>query len=81
MAKFNWDVAVAFGTQDAEGSYNDALDAVTTTLTHALTPGADAQTAGVVLHRRVDLKPEEQIYLSPKNQNIHLFCAEGARIN
>ncbi|WP_426289709.1 ABC transporter ATP-binding protein [Ensifer adhaerens] len=39
------------------------------------------QTAGIVLHRRVDLKPEEQIYLQPNNQKIHLFCAEGARVN
>ena len=39
------------------------------------------QTAVVVLHRRVDLKPDQQIHLSPKNQKIHLFSAEGNRIN
>jgi hypothetical protein len=49
MAKFDFEVAVAFGTQDAEGSYNDALDAITTSLTANETPGADSQPAGLIL--------------------------------
>ena len=40
MAKFNWDVAVAFGTQSAEGTYNPTLDAIAATL---------ADTDGLVL--------------------------------
>ena len=39
------------------------------------------QSMVVVLHRRVELKPDQQIQLSPKNQKIHLFSAEGKRIN
>lgn len=35
MAKFNAEVAVAFATQSAEGTYNATLDAITTTLTAA----------------------------------------------
>jgi hypothetical protein len=49
MPKYNFGVAVAFGEQEAEGSYNDALDAITTSLSYAETPGADAMTAGLVL--------------------------------
>ena len=39
------------------------------------------QTAVIVLHRRVDLKPDQQIHLSPKSEKIHLFSAEGIRLN
>ncbi|NVD42928.1 sn-glycerol-3-phosphate ABC transporter ATP-binding protein UgpC [Ensifer sp. HO-A22] len=39
------------------------------------------QTAGIVLHRRVDLRPNQVIHLAPKAEKIHLFSAEGARIN
>lgn len=49
MSKFDFEVAVAFGTQEAEGSYNDALDAISSSLSYAETPGADSQTAGLVL--------------------------------
>lgn len=49
MAKFNFGVAVAFGAQAAEGSYNDALDAVAATLSFSETPGADTKKAGLLL--------------------------------
>ena len=39
------------------------------------------QTAMIVLHRRVDLKPDQQIHLAPKSEKIHLFSAEGIRVN
>jgi multiple sugar transport system ATP-binding protein len=38
------------------------------------------QTATIVLHRRVDLKSDQQIHLAPKSEKIHLFSAEGNRI-
>ncbi|CAK12269.1 sn-glycerol-3-phosphate ABC transporter ATP-binding protein UgpC (plasmid) [Rhizobium leguminosarum] len=38
------------------------------------------QTATIVLHRRVDIKPDQQIHLAPKSEKIHLFSAEGNRI-
>jgi multiple sugar transport system ATP-binding protein len=39
------------------------------------------QTATIVLHRRLDLKPDQQIHLAPKSEKIHLFSAEGNRID
>jgi multiple sugar transport system ATP-binding protein len=39
------------------------------------------QTAVIVLHRRVDLKPDQHIHLMPKLEKIHLFSTEGLRIN
>ena len=39
------------------------------------------QTATIVLHQRVDLKPDQQIHLAPKSEKIHLFSAEGNRID
>ncbi|MBY2967262.1 sn-glycerol-3-phosphate ABC transporter ATP-binding protein UgpC [Rhizobium leguminosarum] len=39
------------------------------------------QTATIVLHRRVDLKPDHQIHLAPKSEKVHLFSAEGSRID
>ncbi|MFW8607948.1 ABC transporter ATP-binding protein [Rhizobium beringeri] len=39
------------------------------------------QTATIVLHRRVDLKSDQQIHLAPKSEKIHLFSAEGSRID
>ncbi|NRQ12984.1 ABC transporter ATP-binding protein [Ensifer sesbaniae] len=39
------------------------------------------QTAGIVLHRRVDLEPDQQIHIAPKTDKIHLFAADGTRVN
>ncbi len=39
------------------------------------------QTATIVLHRRVDLTPDQTIHLSVAADKIHLFDAEGNRIN
>ncbi|HEV7249264.1 MAG TPA: sn-glycerol-3-phosphate ABC transporter ATP-binding protein UgpC [Shinella sp.] len=39
------------------------------------------QTAVIVLHRRVDLKPDQPIHLAPKRDKIHLFSVEGTRVN
>ena len=39
------------------------------------------QAATIVLHRRVDLKPDQQIHLAPRSGKIHLFRADGTRIN
>ena len=39
------------------------------------------QTVTVVLHRRVDLRPDKSLHLVPKSGKIHLFSSEGSRIN
>jgi len=39
------------------------------------------QTVTVVLHRRVDLRPDKSVHLVPKSGKIHLFSSEGSRIN
>ncbi|MBB3407558.1 multiple sugar transport system ATP-binding protein [Rhizobium sp. BK316] len=39
------------------------------------------QTAAIVLHRRMDFRPGEEIHLAPKSGKIHLFSAAGRRIN
>jgi multiple sugar transport system ATP-binding protein len=39
------------------------------------------QTAVIVLHRRVDLRPDQHIHLMPKSEKIHLFSTESLRIN
>jgi multiple sugar transport system ATP-binding protein len=39
------------------------------------------QMALIVLHRRADLSPDQQIHLSPKAEKIHLFSDKGNRVN
>jgi multiple sugar transport system ATP-binding protein len=39
------------------------------------------QVATCVLHRRVDLKPDQAIHLSINTEKVHLFHADGTRIN
>ncbi len=39
------------------------------------------QPATLVLHRRVELKPDQAVHLSVKTDKIHLFGADGRRIN
>ncbi|WP_421404764.1 ABC transporter ATP-binding protein [Agrobacterium fabrum] len=39
------------------------------------------QTAAIVLHRRLDIRPDQTVHLSPMSEKIHLFSAEGIRMN
>ncbi|TCN20562.1 ABC transporter ATP-binding protein [Sinorhizobium americanum] len=48
--------------------------------THVLVKLGSAE-ANLVLRDRIDLKPGQQVHVAPDLAKLHLFCAQGTRVN